>query len=278
MRSASAALKAHLAGETTTVAYLWTVTRRDAQVLGFTSHDRDLVYGGVRHAAATGFTASQVQHRAQLNVDGLELAGFLDAAAITEADLAGGKWDGATVLVRLVNTADLSMGDVWIAGGTLGDVSQRNGQFTAEMQGLISALQRNIGRVISVHCDAILGDARCGATPTTDSQTVTAAASRRAFTTDGADAADTWTGGLCTFTSGANAGVSIEVLDSGTGGAVELILSAPYSIAAGDTVTLTEGCDKTFATCRTKFSNQNNFRGHPHVPGTDRVLKPVVIL
>ena len=32
---------------------------------------------------------------------------------------------------------------------------------------------------------------------------------------------------------------------------------------------LTAGCDKSFATCRARFANGLNFRGFPHMPGSD---------
>ena len=41
---------------------------------------------------------------------------------------------------------------------------------------------------------------------------------------------------------------------------------------AGDTFTVTAGCDKRFATCRDRFDNAVNFRGFPHIPGNDFVV------
>ena len=38
-------------------------------------------------------------------------------------------------------------------------------------------------------------------------------------------------------------------------------------------VSLTEGCDKRFATCRTRFANSANFRGEPHLPGNDLLTR-----
>ena len=43
----------------------------------------------------------------------------------------------------------------------------------------------------------------------------------------------------------------------------------PFAIAAGDAITVTAGCDKSYATCRAKFANGLNFRGFPHIPGND---------
>ncbi len=37
-------------------------------------------------------------------------------------------------------------------------------------------------------------------------------------------------------------------------------------------MTVTIGCDKSFATCRDRFANALNFRGFPHMPGIDRIL------
>ena len=38
------------------------------------------------------------------------------------------------------------------------------------------------------------------------------------------------------------------------------------------TLTLTAGCDRRFASCAVKFANTVNFRGFPHIPGSDFVL------
>jgi uncharacterized phage protein (TIGR02218 family) len=58
-------------------------------------------------------------------------------------------------------------------------------------------------------------------------------------------------------------------------GAAELDLwqRAPRTIAAGDTFTLTPGCDKSLATCRDRFANTVNFRGFPHMPGNDFLVR-----
>ena len=46
-----------------------------------------------------------------------------------------------------------------------------------------------------------------------------------------------------------------------------LTLTYPFaSIAVGDTVQLRQGCDHSFATCKSKFSNGANFGGSPLVP------------
>ena len=33
------------------------------------------------------------------------------------------------------------------------------------------------------------------------------------------------------------------------------------------------GCDKRFETCQAKFANAVNFRGFPHIPGQDTIIR-----
>ena len=47
------------------------------------------------------------------------------------------------------------------------------------------------------------------------------------------------------------------------------------AIAPGDTFQVTAGCDKRFTTCRNRFTNHENFRGFPHMPGNDFALSYV---
>ena len=80
-----------------------------------------------------------------------------------------------------------------------------------------------------------------------------------------------WDGGLITWTSGANAGRKMDVRTFAAG-VFTLFLPMPSEIATGDGYSIQLGCDKTFSTCCARFSNGVNFRGEPHVPGTDAVL------
>lgn len=270
-KTIGANLLAHLAQETTTLAWLWKVTRVDATVLGFTSHDADLSYQGVTYAAdSSAFTPSAIAGSAALDVDNLELDVLLDAAAITEADLAAGLYDHATVQLMLVNWSDLTQGHVLMRSGTLGEVRYTDGRGQAELRGLSQALQQSVGRVVARRCSADLGDARCGVTlgTYTVTGTVTAVTSRRAFSVTDAPAA---VDGKLTWTSGANNGLSMEVSAiSGLG--LTLALPMPYDVAIGDGYSVYAGCDKNLSTCIGTYNNVVNFRGFPHLPGVDRAL------
>lgn len=269
MRSAGAGMIAHLGQETTTLAWCWKVTRRDAQVFGFTTHDRDLVLDGVTYAAESGLSASAAQAKAGGSVDNMDISGYLQAGAVSEDDILAGVWDGAAVEVRVVNWADTSQ-VVYVQRGTLGNLRLEGGQFVAEMRSLSQALQQTVGRTMTRRCDANLGDTRCGVT--LSSYTVTGSASavtdRQTFAATTLPASS---GGLLTWTAGENAGLAMEVKIA-SAGSITLALPMPHDIAVGDTYSVSAGCDKNLGTCRDIFANAVNFRGFPHIPGMHKLL------
>jgi uncharacterized phage protein (TIGR02218 family) len=77
--------------------------------------------------------------------------------------------------------------------------------------------------------------------------------------------ADIYDQGTITFESGINVGVSRTVKQS-TGTGLTLARPLDYLPSAGDSFVVYKGCDKTMATCQTRFSNLANFRGFPFVP------------
>ena len=275
MKTVSANLKAHLEGEYLTVCTLWKITRTDAQVFGFTDNSRDVVYGGVTYEAASGHTPSNIKTTSNLGVDNLEVQSVLDSASITEADIQAGLWDFATVEIMLVNYLSLADGHMMLRKGWMGNVKTGRSEFVAELRGMMQPLQQTIGRLYLPACDAALGDVRCGVTLGTYTVTgsVTTATSSRVFTDTARTEPDGYfDGGLITWTSGDNDTYQMEVKSSTAAGVITLQQGMPNDTTIGDTYSLSAGCDKTLATCKAKFSNVVNFRGFPHVPGTDKMI------
>lgn len=278
-----ASLLAHYALDTTTLATCWKVTRVDAQVFGFTSAAQDLLLSGVTYAAATGFTPTNIETNAALSVDNLEVNSVLDASAVTEADLLAGVWDYATVEIFEVNWADLTMGVNQLRKGHLGEVRVGRSEFFAELRGLAQALQQEIGRLLMPACPYDLGDASCGVTLAsyTVTGTLAAAADNANFTDSArAEATDYFTYGKITWTGGLNNGLSMEVKAFTTGGVFALQLPMPYTVAIGDTYSVSAGCNKLLklddasygGDCKVKFNNVVNFGGFAELPGVDRMV------
>ena len=151
MKTVSSALQAHLAGPDTTLAYIWQVRRADGVIMGFTTHDQDILYdagngdGVVTYQGFTGMTNTAAEGHSDLAVDALETTGFLDSDSITETDIRGGVYDNAEIIVRLVNWADLTMGHMIVRQGYTGNVKMKNGMFTAELRGLAQKLTTVVG-------------------------------------------------------------------------------------------------------------------------------------
>ncbi len=283
MREIPTGLAARLAAGVTTLATCWRLTRTDGVEMGFTDHDDDIVIGGTVFAAATGLTRSAASAASGLAVGEEEIAGVIDAAALTEEDLLAGRWDGARVEVILV---DWQVPDdrLVLKVATIGEVIRADGGFRAELRGPAHRLERVSGRIYGRLCDAEFGDGRCGVDATSPihraEATVTGGDGRSSLLVDGiATFADGWfTGGRLTISDGALAGHTIGIdaheaaVEAGAGaGAARLRLwrRLPLEVAAGTGVVVVAGCDKRLATCREKFANTVNFRGFPHIPGND---------
>lgn len=275
MKSISNDLAAHLAGEVTTLATCWKLTRADTTVMGFTDHDADLVIGGVTYKAATGFTPTALANSASLSVDNLDIEGMLSSGGIEEADVLAGRYDFAEVEIFMVNYADLTQGALKLRRGWLGEVTLKNQQFVGEIRGLTQLLSQTIGELYSPSCRAQLGDSRCKVTMAahTATGTVTDVTNSRIFKDSSrSEESGTFDFGKITFTGGANDGISMEVKEF-AGETFILALPLPYAVTVGDAYSVQTGCDKTLATCRDRYSNAVNFRGEPHVPGLDKMLE-----
>lgn len=269
------ALEGHLAGEVSTLATCWKLTRTDAQVFTFTDHTDDIVFGGDTYQAETGFTPTQIEGNDRLTVDNLDVIGLISPSAISRDDLLAGDYNHAEIEIFQINYADTSQGILKLRRGWLGEVKIKHGQFIAEVRGMAQRLQQRVGDSYSPLCRADLGDAKCGVNLTllTVSGTVTTLIDSRTFTDPArTEPVGEFDGGLLTFTSGANSGRSMEV-KLYTPGQIELHQELGRPLQVGDTYDVYPGCDKTADTCKTKFSNFVNFRGEPHVPGIDRVMQ-----
>ena len=91
---------------TTKIARAWAISRRDGLVLGFTDHDGELTFAGIRFRPDAGLTAQAVVQGAGLSVDNTEAIGALSDGAIEERDIIAGRWDGAELRQWEVDWSD----------------------------------------------------------------------------------------------------------------------------------------------------------------------------
>jgi uncharacterized phage protein (TIGR02218 family) len=284
MRAIPPALQERLDSGVTTLCRCWRVTRADGVVHGFTDHDEDVVLDGLTCHAGTGLIGSEATAQLGLAVTGSEISGALTDEALSEADLAAGRYDAASIELYLVDWSEPAL-FVPMSKGVLGEVRREGAAFAAEVRGLADRLNQETGRRYTAACSADLGDSRCALDLTSSAYrglgSIAMLSGTSSFVAAGLDEfGEGWfSAGRLVWTSGANDGLAVEVKSHRlVGGDVvfDLWQAMAEPLAAGDAFTVTAGCDKRFETCRDRFSNGLNFRGFPHIPGNDFVTRYAV--
>ena len=247
--------------------------RSDGVTLGFVTHDADIWFDGVLHRAAPGLLPSAIRRSADLEADSAEVEGALAHDAISSADLGRGRYDGARVVIGLVDWSDPTQTFV-LYRGTIGTVSEEGGKFTAALVSRKAELQRDPVPRTSPVCRAVFCGPGCNLSPVGFSHATSALEidlDTNSVRVEAALDVDLFAGGQIRWLDGQNAGAEASIV--GTAGG-KLLLSAPIeSDAPGQRVLLREGCDRTLATCSTRFGNAINFRGEPHLPGNDMIAR-----
>jgi hypothetical protein len=161
MRALPDALAAQLApGAAGLLAFCWIVIRRDGVSLGFTDHDRPLTLNGVTCQAATGLTPGAATAELGSRPGAAEVRGVLDAQNLTEADIAAGLYDRASVEAWRVDWTTPAVA-LLLWRGTIIELTRQGGAVEAKIGGPLHALEIVVGRTYQRACDAELGDARC---------------------------------------------------------------------------------------------------------------------
>jgi uncharacterized phage protein (TIGR02218 family) len=255
------------------IATFWRIRRRDGAALGLTSHDRDLWFDGVLHRAAPGMLPSAIRRSADLSPDSAEVEGALTHDAISAADLAAGRFDGAAVEIGVVDWESLDRAVLY--RGEIGGVSEQAGRFTAELRSAKADLEADLVPRTSPTCRAQFCGPGCtlSAARFTHEATVATidlAGNRVAFA--GGPAPDAMRDGSLRWLDGPLAGLATEVVSADATGLV-LEQGLDPSLAPGMRALLREGCDHTVETCASRFGNAINFQGEPFLPGNDIIAR-----
>ena len=257
--------------ELVTLAWCWRLARRDGVVIGLTSHDRDLMVGGIVYRAAPGMKPSALETSDSLDAGTMDLEGAIASDAIAARDLDAGRWDGAELELFVTDWSAADVAPVTVARGSLGAIERRGPAFAAELQGVTRLLDRPVCPATSPSCRAVLGDRACRVdlASRTHMRRVVAVEGRR-VTLDSAVAGMAF--GELVWLEGANCGLASPVIIA-DGSVLHLAEAPPFAPAGPARVRLVEGCDKQLATCRDRFANAINFRGEAHLPGNDLLTR-----
>lgn len=266
-----------LTGTTLFPARLVKITRLDGEVLRIAEADETLTVSAQAFAPLPGAEISAVKHIINGEMPSMEIrfahsvSGTLDTG-----ELNNGFWDGAAVIVYVVDRSSLStLGDPLFTGVidtvTLDPVGS-SGSF--DIRGVAAQAEAFI-QTFQPMCRTDLFSSLCQLNEADFDHvgTVGTIIDRFNFTVSGLGSppADGWFNqGTFITASGFKA-----VIANWIQGSLKITTYQPNCIArltAGEAITLYPGCDKTGATCRTKFNNKINFQAEDHFLGINSIV------
>jgi uncharacterized phage protein (TIGR02218 family) len=285
-RTIPVSVQAKLDQRLSTFACCWKLTRKDGQVMRFTSHHSDLTIDGETYLKNTGIIPSTLKQSVSTGVDNLTISGILSYAEITVKDILAERYDFAEVEFFLADYLLPGAGKIAPMKGSLGETQAKGRSFEAEFRFLIDRLSRKLVELTSRDCRCFdFCDARCGLTKATYTVSSSVSSgitpSRYLFRGTGSPLTskpDGWFAhGELVWTSGENIGIKSEVKTFETGtGEIELQRALIYPVAIGDAFDVVAGCDRRFETCRDKFDNVINIQAEPHIRGSDYMIRGVI--
>ncbi|MFY9345584.1 MAG: DUF2163 domain-containing protein [Planctomycetota bacterium] len=274
---------------TFTICHTWQIDRVDGVVMRYASHDKWLRVRG-NDFAPIGPQASDMEQVEGGAESDFEVVGFLSASGIRAADIHARRYDGARLTHHVV---DWQRPWMWFRKHVwwVKQISEDNGLFRAQVQGVERFLTMPAGRFYERECDKVLGSLECGATPRSLSGVVVEVVastgspimeqSRNTMGMRFTSGSWVWspaiTDGLLRqgkvlWTSGPNAGTSQTIAEQ-IGREVTLETEAPFPIKAGDGCTLYSGCDGSLITCTLTYNNRINFGGQYKMPSTEETYR-----
>src|SRR5574337_641278 len=202
-----------------------------------------------------------------------------NTTGIRRADVASGVYDNARIDLFATSWRTPVEDEEPLGFGFLGKTTLRDDRLAAEIMSAQDVLGQAVGETFGPMCKLEFGGTEFGGCqkpigPITVTGTLTSVTDAGQFADSArAEAADYFTAGLLSFTSGANAGLKAqEIKLHASGGAFTLHEPFYYTPAIGDAYTLVPGCRKRLADC-VAWGNVARFGGFPHVPTSTTYTK-----
>lgn len=254
----------------TTIGLCLTLERRDGTGSAMTSHDRPITVEGVTFEPQPGLMPNSVQ-QGDTDLPVSEISGAIQASSLSSEDLMSGRWDRARMTLAAAcwetgeHVAELS-------AGQLGEVEINDGSYTVEVAAGLLSSGKPVCPVTSPECRASLGDKRCRVDLAPLRKRASITRMEGTWLHMDAEIGDDFRLGSLRVLDGSLCGWSTVVVDT-SATSLRLRENMPLAPVPGTRVMITQGCDKRAETCRSRFKNMINFRGEPHVPGTDFLMR-----
>lgn len=148
-------------GALTSLTFCWKLERSDGAGVAMMSSDREVTLAGTRYRSTPGITPASIKTSLGLDPDSGEVSGALSADALTQQDLAQGRWNGARVRLLAADWTEPEAETVPLLGGELGEISIDGDAFAAELRGAAARLANAPCPSTSPECRAVFGDRQC---------------------------------------------------------------------------------------------------------------------
>ena len=259
------------ASDLDTAASWWRIYRRDGVTLGFSTHDRDLWFGGILHRAAPGMLPSAIRRTRSLANDEAEVEGALTHDAISPVDIAAGRFDHARIEAGIVDW-DTGM-HASLYSGSIDSVRQEGQSFSAALRSAKADLDCDPVPQTSPSCRARFCGPGCGLSAQAFTDRARLVDIDRAGNRLRMDHDDSvpYLHGTIRFIDGPQAGLPMRIIALEEGFyEVDVLLATGNQ--PGQRALVTQGCDHTLAMCASRYGNAVNFQGEPHLPGNDLLI------
>lgn len=258
-------------------ARLLKLTRLDGTVLRIAEAETSITVGAETFTPLLGCEIMGVKHFLGGEVPSLQVNfAHSEGGTIDTSDLNVGKWDGAAAVLYIVDRSNITtLGDALFTGTVQPITLDPIGSAASfDCRGAAAQAEAFI-QTYQPMCRTDLFSSLCQLDETAFDYTGTVGTIVDRFNFIAAGIAsppvDGWfNGGICVTASGFK--FEIANYAQGTQKFTSYLPVCASRLTAGEAITVYPGCDKTIATCRTKFNNVINFQGEPHFLGINSIV------
>lgn len=254
---------------------LFEITLVSGAVIRYTSRDSNIVDGGNTYLANNVLIErSRIRSVLGIEVATLDLVvnphpNDMVSGVTFLKSCVSGQLDGARLILRraFLDVSGTNVGSLIAFSGRVSGMSatrtEVNMTISSDFELLNIKLPLNL---FQSTCLNTLYDGDCTLNRASFGTNFTASGvSSNTITASLSQAAGYFNLGYVLATSGPNNGLR-RTVKSYSVGSIVLLSQFPNAVSTGDTFTAYAGCDKTQATCTSKFNNVINFRAFPYIP------------
>lgn len=242
---------------------------------GYTDYPTPLLYGGITYDPSPSLTRLR-NYQTSTSASNSQKGEIIRVGDFSDEELMSGLFDTAIIKVMRVVPTRLDLGHYLINEDSIAATRWSENTLHFDILDFFRGLNATVGTQNSPYCRHTFGDqfsdtkkgaCTLNANNFTYNLTVTSVVKQRLqFTVTSSLPEGRLANGNFTWTLGHNAGAKDTIKsDTAVGNVhtITLFIPSTFAITVGDTIRVVTGCDGTFQTCNSVYSNGRNFGGNP---------------